>query len=336
MAELGRDDGPRWRLLASAPLAAAAFYVRYGSIQLLVAIGAVLAVAFRRAILRRPLPVVGTAALFAALLAPHLVAAADATGSPLGVLRASAAATTQDYLGDGLVWYAKTWPWRLFGVVGGAVTAIGLFDGARAAWRRDPADRDAIILWAIAVIDMIWVGLSAHGERRYMFPALVLFALLGSRAAVRWWRTRPRSPIAMRVAIAALGLAAAASFVQARLIVRTSDGFSRIHTAVAARLRADARGESCAVLGSATPHLAWYARCATAPVGKDPAAALARLPGAHRYLVLLATAPRREPPPAMKDQLRALLAADLLARVPDASSRHNDAEIYRADTLAPP
>lgn len=328
--ELARDDGPRWRLVAAAPLAAAAFYVRYGSIQLLVAIGVVVAIAHRRALARHPARVVATAITFLVLLAPHFILAASATGSPLGILRASAAATTQTYVGDGVIYYLRTWPYLLFGIPGGIVTAIGLVAGARWAVRRAPADRTAVLLWSIAVIHTIWVGLSAHGERRYMFPALVLLALVGSRALVLFWQSRPRPRLARRVAMLALAAAIAVSLVQAVLIVRTSDRYSRILTAVAARIRTDAAGASCGILGSATAHNTWYAGCISIPVGADPIASLATLHTSRKYIVLLATAPRREPPPALKDQIRAMFGARLLATIPDASTRHNDAELYLA------
>ena len=331
--ELGRDDGPRWRLVLAAPLAAAAFYLRYGSVQVLGAIAVVAAIAYARAIARRPGPVVATAALAAVLVVPHLMMAADATGSPLGIVRASAAATTQDYVGDGLVFYAVHWFWDLFSGPASVVTAIGILAGARDLVRRDPAARARVVLWGVALVHLVWVGLTAHGERRYVFPALVLLTLVGSHAIVTAWDARARDRRAGWIVAVALAGACVYSTVRAVGVVRRSDGYFTVLEEVAARIRADAGGAPCAVLASAVPQLTWYTGCAVAVVGDDPDAALARLPGARRYVVLFATAPLREPTAAVKAQIRARLP--LLARVPDRSRRDNDAEIYRGVSSAP-
>jgi hypothetical protein len=127
-----------------------------------------------------------------------------------------------------------------------------------------------------------------------------------------------------------LAAAIALSLIQSILIIRTSDRYSQILTAVAARIRTDAAGAPCGILGSATAHNTWYAGCTSIPVGPDPIASLATLHTSRKYIVLLATAPRREPPPALADHIRAMFGARLLARLADRSSRHNDAEIFLA------
>jgi hypothetical protein len=335
--ELGRADGPRWRLVAAAPLAAAAFYVRYGSAQVLGAIAVVAVVVYARAIVRRPGPVIAAAGLAVALVVPHVVMAIDATGSPLGIVRASAAATTQAYVGDGLVFYLQHWFYDLYSGPAAVVTAIGVVAGARRAVRRelraDPIGRTLVVLWAVALVHLVWVGLSAHGERRYVFPALVLFALVGSQAIVAWWGARDgkRPPWLRHVAIAVLAGAAVYSTVRAVGVVRRSGAYFTVITEVAARIREDAGGAPCAVLASPVPQLTWYSGCSVAVVGEEPAAALARLPGGRRYVVLFATAPLREPSAATKDRIRAALADQLLARIADRTWRANHAEVYRAD-----
>src|SRR5262249_10344985 len=81
---LAREAGPPRRLVLAAPWLAAAFYIRYGSLLAIAAIGgAALAVGWRAA-LRRPWIALTTIGLFALLLVPHLVASQAVTGSPLG------------------------------------------------------------------------------------------------------------------------------------------------------------------------------------------------------------------------------------------------------------
>ncbi|HEY5920343.1 MAG TPA: glycosyltransferase family 39 protein, partial [Kofleriaceae bacterium] len=126
IAELTRDGGPRYRLLAVAPLLAAAFYIRYGSCLTIVLIG-LAAIGFgARAIAQRPLLVIVTGLVFIALLVPHLLDSIDQTGSALGIMRASAKVPPRG--GSALAGYFLANPiWRY-----GALAAPLMFVGALA------------------------------------------------------------------------------------------------------------------------------------------------------------------------------------------------------------
>ena len=81
----GRPD-PSRLLLAAAPLAALAFYVRYGSILSIGGIGIAAVVLWHRAMLRNP-RLVGATIVFAGLLfVPHVLESMAHTGSPLGMM----------------------------------------------------------------------------------------------------------------------------------------------------------------------------------------------------------------------------------------------------------
>ncbi len=72
----------RWSALWLAPLGAAAYYVRYGSIAALGCLAIVFVCVWRDQLHRLLFPLVVTGLLFAALLIPHFLDSIEKTGSP--------------------------------------------------------------------------------------------------------------------------------------------------------------------------------------------------------------------------------------------------------------
>ena len=84
--EFERRPEPSRLLLVAAPLAALAFYIRYGSILPIGGIGIAAVVLWHRSMLRNP-RLVGATIVFAGLLfAPHVLESMARTGSPLGII----------------------------------------------------------------------------------------------------------------------------------------------------------------------------------------------------------------------------------------------------------
>ena len=123
-------------LVAAAAVAVAAFYVRYGVLSGLAALVVAGLVAWGpRAWLSAWRQVVAAAGLFAAGLVPHLVHSSEVEGSPAAVLLAAGDVAHRAYVGDGLVYYALVFPFRIAGDLGGVVMAAGLIAAALAARR---------------------------------------------------------------------------------------------------------------------------------------------------------------------------------------------------------
>ena len=116
----------------AAPIAAAAFYMRYASllpIGLLVLIAIVL---WHDGLLRDPLLAAGTIVLFGMLLVPHALHAINETGTPWGIVTYATHSAGRRYVGQGLLQYLAWLPFALAGPVAG----IALRRGCRAANRQ--------------------------------------------------------------------------------------------------------------------------------------------------------------------------------------------------------
>ncbi len=273
--ELLGDHPPRWRLLACAPLLAGAFYVRYGSVvPIAVIVLAALGFGARR-VTQAPGPVVATAALFAVLVAPHLLAAYRTTGSPLGIIVASSGVPGRAYVGEGLVDYVTSNPLRTYGLLVAPVVLAGLVD---LVMRREHVTRPLAFLWVVALGDIVALGLVTHARPRYIYLGLALLLLLGTAAIVR--AVRGRRPLA----ILCIGVTAVVSVMTLKTQLSHGAGrrWSMRATLAASRaIRADHPSQPCHVVGNHFTQLEWYAGCSGRPI--DVAATAAR--GEPVYIV---------------------------------------------------
>jgi hypothetical protein len=274
--ELAREAGPRWRLVAVAPAFAGAFYLRYGSAPVIATAGGAAVLLWWRSILRRPLPVIATAGAFALLLAPHAVHSLRATGSVVGILEISSNMPRRAYIGEGLVTYLTSNPFLFYG----ALVAPLLVAGLAAIVRPPGARRRVWFLAAIAVGQVVAIGLQSHAQPRYIFVATSLFVVLGVAFVRRATRARPRPRLALAlVALSWLGCAVA--------IVPYNVHLARLRAplvAAATAIQADARQEPCLVVARVVTQLAWYTRCDTMLL-RDPTRLDELPPGTRAYLV---------------------------------------------------
>lgn len=253
--ELDRDGGPRYRLVGTAPLFAAAFYLRYGSapVILLVALAAI--AIWHRAVVARPGPVIATAIAFVALLAPFLVYSHRVTGSALGILHMASELAPRKYLGDGLWHFVRNNPFRQYGVALAPVLLLGL-----ASITRPPPQhrRAAVFLAIVALGQFVIIGIVSHASTRMVFLAIALLTVLGVDLIER--ATRPGR---VRCAAAIVGVLSAAVMVTMMVPLERRITRGLASTVAAARaIRDDAAGRPCTVIARATPQLMWYSGCA--------------------------------------------------------------------------
>jgi hypothetical protein len=249
-----RDDGPRWRVLAAAPALAAALYLRYASCVPIALIGLAVLVFGFRSIAKRPLPIVATAALFLALLVPHLVSAMRETGSPFGILLASKGVPGQTWIAQGLATYVTSNPINYYGLLAPVVLLPGI--AAPAMFR----DRVSLMLWCVAIADIVVLGLISHAQARYIFFGLALLVILGIEVIRRLIESRP--PI---VAAAATAVVLSWIIVANGKLKRDTSRHATTEAtrAAAAAIRADAGTAPCLVVGDAFTQLEWYSGCAS-------------------------------------------------------------------------
>jgi hypothetical protein len=301
--ELSREGGPRWRLVAAAPAFAAAFYLRYGSAPVIAIAGVAGALLWWRPIVRRPAPVFATAATFALLLTPHAVHSLRATGSLFGILEVSSQTPRRAYIGEGLVTYVTSEPLMYYGALVAPLIVAGL-----AALVRPPGQRRGVwFLGAIALGQIVAIGLQSHAQPRYIFVATCLLVVLGVAFARRAVRPRQRLALAL-VVLSWLGCAIA--------VIPYNVHLARLRApliAAASAIRADTHGRPCIVVARVVTQLAWYTGCETMllrdPTRLDPLpdgalAYLASVPhGTTGPDVVTATLHRTPSPIATHDDL---------------------------------
>ena len=258
VAELGRPSGPRARLVTAGPLLAAAFYFRYGSAPVIALIVAAALVAWWPVVRARPAPVLGMLAALGGALVPFAYASHAITGSVVGILVLSRKVASPSATGEGLQRFVLGNPFVRYGALLPPVLLAGLV----AIVRPPPARRAAWFLWAVAVGQILTIGLIAHGEPRYIFFALALLVCLGVDGIARALVAHPVA--ARRVVYGAAGLVAASS-----LVVAGAQPYSKCHASAiladmladAAAIRADAAGRPCTTITPDVPQLMWYAGC---------------------------------------------------------------------------
>lgn len=270
--ELAHDEGPRWRLVLAAPLFAAAFYLRYGSV-LPIAIICLTAVALGwRQVARRVAPVIAMTVVFLVLLVPHFAQAIGLFGSPFGIVLEASSVPQEftEYFGHGLVTYLTSNPFQLYGLLTPIVMLAALLA------LRPGADRRVVFLCVVGVLDIIALGLTTHARTRYIYFGITLLVIVGTHVLHAF--VTSRSLPWRRILGASAAAATAITWVlvtRAMIRYQTERTDSVRGTLVAAAaIRADKARKPCHVLGLHYTQLEWYSGCSGARF--SPAEAVAR------------------------------------------------------------
>ncbi|HLL21529.1 MAG TPA: hypothetical protein VK427_05330, partial [Kofleriaceae bacterium] len=272
--ELPREDGARWRVVLAAPAFAFAFYVRYGSVPVIALALGLAPIVWWRAVVARPWRVLAMYAMFAAFLVPHAMHAVARTGNILGVLRDAAGVPHRAHIGEGLVTYLTSNPFTYYGVVLAPCMLVGLLGVIRAP------RRPTVFLAIVGVGQLVAIGLTSHGQPRYVFVAVCVLSILGVGALHPDMRPRTALAICAIAWVVALVWNVRAHTVSVR---------TRASIVVAARAIEHDRQRPCTVIASSLYQVLWYTRCA----GYDHVALTPRAFRADhtRYLVHTAVGP---------------------------------------------
>lgn len=264
----GAPPSPTWRVLWVAPLFAAAFYIRYASCVPAAILGVACALAGWRQVVRRPAPLVACAGLLLLLLVPHLLDSTHLLGSPLAMLLESQSVPRSEV--SGLTTYLTAPPRTFYGTAVAPLLVVGVLSIGWFAlqWWRAPAAaaveaRRGVLLWAIALGDIVAIGLTALGQMRYILVGIVLLVMLGvellrallARRSAGWQRAA--------AALAVPGLAAL-SVLSVLSVARHGSGRGRLMQDTMdtiALLRRDAAGRRCHFLAAAYTQIEWYTGC---------------------------------------------------------------------------
>jgi hypothetical protein len=223
--------GPtRWRVLAAAPLAVVALYVRYGSCV--------------------PLALIGLATLaFAGVRAKLVAVAAVAAAAAYPLVGALLASSTVPPRGGGLAAYAER-PIYYFGLSAVPLVALALAGGWSERWR--------LYATVIGVADIVALGIETQAQTRYIALAIVLLVAVGA-AIAREILSEYRAVVAV-CAAAVIASWAVAIYQAWTARSRRIDGMEPT-LAAAAAIRRDAAGRPCNVVGRHNTQLEWYSGC---------------------------------------------------------------------------
>jgi 4-amino-4-deoxy-L-arabinose transferase-like glycosyltransferase len=258
-----------WTLVWLAPIAALAFYVRYGSsISILAIVVAAFLIWPRRLIGAWPKVVVGAGVLLLLLL-PHLVFATLNTGTPWGIALLASGGAQGAYPGEALLTYLSWLPDELVGPLGAAAAIGGLaatvFALVRCARVRgwDRFGRATAFLVVPAAIQIVILGMTILPQARYIFFPMACLMTAGCIAAARLYGRlgRYRAGLA-RVASACLVAYFAAT--AATLPARTAGHAAELEWIErGGRYIAAHSAGTCSILASNVPQFTWYSGCAT-------------------------------------------------------------------------
>jgi Dolichyl-phosphate-mannose-protein mannosyltransferase len=247
------EDRRRWSLVWIGPLAASAYYVRYGAAPILLSLALAAAIAFHDRLRTHALPLAAAAAAFGACLVPHFLHSIELGGDPLWIARTAKEVAGHRYLGEGLVYYASRW-WIQIGFV-----TIAIAGGVLAiATRRAPISRATVFFGLAGAASLVALGLTAHGEARYGLVPQILLTAVGVaaiRASGAWSRRGRR--VALAGLVVAWGIAMVISY---RLVTSHARAASAVVPA-GALIRRDARGAPCFIEAPRSPQSAWYSGC---------------------------------------------------------------------------
>ena len=277
--QLERRASPGWLLLAAGPIAAGAFYLRFGSAASILAIAITALILWWRTLLANWRIVAAAAAVTVLCIAPHLLEAIRLTGSPIGILqRASSVAVWDQSPISQLLTYVRWLPTQVAGPVPTlflVAAAIWTIIQAAAALRQRRWEPFRRLFWIVTpgLLAGGAIVATSHVNPRYVMFPLTLGLCAGAGAIVagvawlgRRYGERSGWPAARIAGLLIVGVAAFTAFsVGAEIVGELQRTPLDKRARAAARIADDAAGAPCHIVSGGPPISAWYSRCAADP-----------------------------------------------------------------------
>jgi len=266
-----QSAGKNNSIYLAAPLAASAFYMRYGVATMLAVIAVASALILLPRFVKKPdsewrkLALTGIATFV--LFVPHFIYSEIATKSFLGVLQKAGRSAHRAYLGDGLVQYIQWLPDQIGGwamdisaIVGVAVfIVVACAPGLR---KEFPG-----LLWlgAIGFGSFFLTGLLVHAEQRYIFFPMVL--LSGTGIAGGYYLLERLGTFSMYSFLTALSAAVVLLGLQnysfADTTFRAKENYQPTiaYEQALVLIRKDSRGNCALWTQMNGPQASWYSTC---------------------------------------------------------------------------
>ncbi|MDO8572394.1 MAG: glycosyltransferase family 39 protein [bacterium] len=258
------------------PLAALAFYLRYGVVSALGIIGVLTLLVLVPKFIKKEgvdYSKLGTSLIISILLfVPHFIQSLVVEGKLLGILSRSGEAAGRQYLGEGLLDYIRLLPNELGGWALGITAIIGTIVTVVIIFRKNLRENYAGLLWigSIGLLNFIVTGLLVHAEARYVFFPMVLLSGTGIASLYYLMRNWPKAFINSLIAIFLLGVMfyGVNSYQEINSFFRTKemDLYSVAYVKASEAIRYDSTDNNgCAIWAIPTnrPRVSWYSKCNT-------------------------------------------------------------------------
>lgn len=258
------------------PLAAFAFYLRYGVASALGVIGVLSIFILGPRFLKKDnvnfTKLSYSLIISIILFAPHFIQSLIVEKSILGILSKSGAAAHRIYIGEGLINYIKWLPGELGGWILGITAIMGIVAVVIIISIKDLRQTHVSLLWigSIGLLNFIVTGLLVHAEPRYVFFPMIL--LSGTGIAGAYYLIRNWSKIFANLLIVIFLLSiiyfGVNNYREANSFFETkeADPYASAYVRASEAIREDSTSkDGCAVwaLTSNRPKISWYSRCNT-------------------------------------------------------------------------
>ena len=258
------------------PLAALAFYLRYG-VASSFGIIAVLSILIlgHRLIKKKDanyLNLVITVIISVLLFAPHFIQSFIVERKIFGILSRAGEAAHRAYLGEGLVNYIKWLPNEIGGWFLGITAIIGIVATIVIVFRKKLRQNYVGMLWigSIGLSNFIITGLLVHAESRYVFFPVVLLSGVGIASIyymISHW-SKISANLLVGVFLLSIIYSGIISYNETNSFFRTkeADPYGVAYIEISEAIRKDSATENgCAIWAITTnrPKISWYSKCNT-------------------------------------------------------------------------
>jgi 4-amino-4-deoxy-L-arabinose transferase-like glycosyltransferase len=258
-----QKDTVSWWVLAAAPLSVAATLVRFGA-PIPIGIGAVAIATWKWKVVRRSIPQVVALGVLTAVPVAMMLRTSNLLGTSMSPLEAIARLNEGNALPfyRGLMDYAKMADFLVLTPTG-VVLVIGVVVGVVAAIRGSDRRGSFGLSAGIALVTILVLALTLHGEYRYLTPAYPWLWIAAGYGLAEATRSMRRDFILPALGVF-LVLAVLGAIIDGGLEVRQNkERFPDIRTAAREVDSVTADGE-CGVITGYVPQVAWYSHCVTA------------------------------------------------------------------------
>lgn len=263
-------------LLAAAAVGAVAIYTRYQAAVTLLLLAVAGTILFWPKVRTAGAVLLRAAGLGLLLLLPHFIYATATTGTPWGIFTITGEIAGRDYLGQGLVDYARAFPNLLAGELGAVAIIVAIGWGVYRLQaslhdrRLGSVDRATFFCLIPALGQFLFLGIVSHGEPRFMFFPVALMLVVAGIATEAIRRRVPAEAYGVAFNLL-VGAMVVFLFMSGTSVDRNAEARGEgtvVLQRVASSVVDSTEGE-CGILTTYSPQLNWLSGCRVLELRQD-------------------------------------------------------------------